>query len=152
MTMMKRRNPFDDIEQMFDRMSRQFDEMGRQWEGGMGGMSGMIGGGMSVDVADYDDEIVVTADVPGFEKDDIDISIADRTLTLRAEREMDAESEEGEYLRRERRSASMHRTIRLPERVDEESASASYQNGVLTVTLPKVHATSDEDSHHIDVN
>ena len=150
--MMRRSNPFGDIEAMFERMSRQFGEMNRQFDSWSGhqGMSS----GMTVDVADYDGEIVVTADVPGFEKEDIDISLSERTLTIRAEREMEREheSDAGEYLRRERGHSAMSRSIRLPVAVDEDEASASYTNGVLTVTLPKFEREEGEDSHHIDVN
>ncbi|MFC6726317.1 Hsp20/alpha crystallin family protein [Halobium palmae] len=148
--MMRRHSPFEDFEQMFERMSRQFDEMSKQWDGSVGQMS--RAGGMEIDVADYDDEIVVTADVPGFEKEDIDLAIADRTLTIGAERETESESGEGEYLRRERRSSSMRRSVRLPEHVDEEGASATYKNGVLTVTLPKLTLDEGDDSRRIDID
>ncbi|WP_129114438.1 archaeal heat shock protein Hsp14 [Halegenticoccus tardaugens] len=150
--MMRRSNPFEEIERMFERMSKQFDDMGRGWEGGpMGSVGSMGAHGVTVDVADHDDEIVVTADLPGFEKEDIDLTVSERTLTVRADREAEDERETGEFIRRERRSSSMSRSIRLPEEVDEDGASASYRNGVLTVTLPKLHAGEDEDSHRIDI-
>jgi HSP20 family protein len=144
--MMRRTNPFDEIERMFGRMSRQFDDMSRQWDGGMMGVGAPD---IALDVADHDDEVVVTADLPGFEKEDIDLTVSGRTLTISAEREHHAEREEGEYLRRERRAESMRRSISLPEEVDEESAAATYTNGVLTVTLPKVDV--EDDSRHIDI-
>jgi HSP20 family protein len=148
--MMRRHNPFDEFEQMFERMSRQFEDMSHQWE--MPSAVASRTSGMEIDVADYDDEIVVTADVPGFEKEDIDLTLSDRTLTITAEREMESESEEGEYLRRERRSTSMRRSIRLPETVDEEHTSATYVHGVLTITLPKLTMDEDDDGRHIDIN
>ena len=154
--MMRRSNPFDfsELDRMFERMSRQFEDMNRQlgsWEGNVGEMVGHRG--MAIDVAEHDDSLVVVADLPGFEKDDIDLKIAGQTLTIVAEREMESESgdEESEYLRRERRSESIRRSIRLPVDVDEAGASASYQNGVLTVTLPKFEVDDEDDSHHIDV-
>ncbi|MGA9402410.1 Hsp20/alpha crystallin family protein, partial [Haladaptatus sp.] len=67
-----RKNPFDELEELFERMGRQFESMGDQFGGG--GM-GWQPGGMSLDMADRGDEFVVTADLPGFEKDDIDISL-----------------------------------------------------------------------------
>lgn len=157
---MRRSNPFDfsDIESVFERMSRQFDEMNRQlgsWDGGVGEM--ISHRGMAIDIAEYDDNLVVVADVPGFEKSDIDLKIAGQVLTIVAERETESETEsgdeaQGEFLHRERRSHSVRRSVRLPVEVDEEGASASYQNGVLTVTLPKLQVDDeDEDSHHIDV-
>ena len=148
--MMRRTNPFDDIEELFDRLSRQFDQMGHQFD-----RSGMMQStqlhDMAVDISDYDDKIVLSADLPGYEKSDISLSIANRTLTIEAKREMTEEHEEGEYLRRERSQQSARRTLRLPEMVDEEKASASYHNGVLTVTLPKMGVTPD-DSRRIDID
>ncbi|ELZ75176.1 hsp20-type molecular chaperone [Haloferax larsenii JCM 13917] len=147
--MMRRTNPFDDFEELFERMSRQFDEMGRQFDRS-GMMSSVRSHDMAVDITDTDTEIIVTADLPGYEKSDISLSIANRTLSIDAERELHDEHESGEYLRRERRHESARRTIRLPEMVDEESTSASYHNGVLTVTLPKLD-TQPDDSRHIDI-
>lgn len=157
--MMRRSNPFDfnDIESMFERMSRQFDDMNRQlgsWDSGVGEM--VSRGGMAIDVTEHDDSLVVVADLPGFEKEDIDLKIAGQVLTIVADREMESESEssdeeQGQFIRRERRSQSVRRSLRLPVDVDEEGASASYQNGVLTVTLPKRQVDEGDDSHHIDV-
>ncbi|ELZ93173.1 MULTISPECIES: archaeal heat shock protein Hsp14 [Haloferax] len=147
--MMRRTNPFDDFEELFERMSRQFDEMGRQFD--RSGMMAQVRHEMAIDVTDHDGEIVVTVDLPGYEKEDIALSVANRTLTVEATRELDEERAEGEYLRRERRHESARRTIRLPETVDEDGASASYHNGVLTVTLPKRDAEPD-DSRRIDID
>ncbi|WP_424007835.1 archaeal heat shock protein Hsp14 [Haloferax denitrificans] len=147
--MMRRTNPFDDFEELFERMSRQFDEMGRQFD--RSGMMAQVRHEMAIDVTDHDGEIVVTVDLPGYEKEDIALSVANRTLTVEATRELDEERAEGEYLRRERRHESARRTIRLPETVDEDGASASYHNGVLTVTLPK-HDAEPDDSRRIDID
>jgi HSP20 family protein len=142
---MRRSTPFDEIERAFERMARQFDEMNSRFDG----WSAESAAGIRVDVADYDDEIVVTADLPGFEKEDIDISVADRRLSIEATHEVETDESGDAYVRRERRHESMRRSIQLPEAVDEAGASASYVNGVLTVSLPKIEV--DEDSHHIDV-
>jgi HSP20 family protein len=148
---MSRRNPFEEIERMFERMNRQFGELS-QGEGGQ--LPTTTGGPQSVsmDVAEQDEEYVVTADLPGLEKDDIDLSISERTLRVSAEREesTDESDEEGTYIRRERRRQSVSRAITLPEEVSEENASAAYNNGVLTVTLPKRDRSSD--SRSIDIN
>ena len=114
---------------MFDRLSRQFE----QDPFGMTGMAGSI----AVDVADHDDEFVVTADLPGFDKDDIDVNLADRTLRIDADHEEAETEESAEYLRRERTRQSLSRSVTLPETVDEEGIAATFTNGVLTVTLPK---------------
>ena len=147
--MTRRTTPFDDFEELFERMSRQFDEMGRQFD--RSGMMAQVRHEMAIDVTDHNGEIVVTVDLPGYEKDAISLSVANRTLTVEATRELDEERADGEYLRRERRHESARRTIRLPETVDEDGASASYHNGVLTVTLPKRDADPD-DSRRIDID
>lgn len=140
--MVNRRNPFEDIERMFDRMSEQFEDVGEVTE--------METGRISVDVAEDGEEVTVTADLPGFDKDDIDISVRDGRLTIRAQRDEETEeSQEETYHRRERIHREVSRTLRLPADVEEENASATYQNGVLTVTLPK--AKTDPEGHSIDV-
>ncbi len=146
---MRRSNPFDDFEELFERMSKQFEGMNRQFEENRPMWNTT---GLSVDVADEDDEFVVTADMPGFEKDQIELSVTDRTLTIGGTREMTRDDDSGEYIRRERRSESVNRSIRLPETVMEEEAKATYTNGVLTVYLPKEHRSDDEDNHRIDID
>ena len=146
---MSRRNPFDEIERMFERMNRQFNELseGSQLPATTGGPQSV-----SMDVAEQDDEYVVTADLPGYKKADIDLSISERTLRVGVDREesTDESNEEGTYIRRERRRQSVSRTITLPEEVEEDEASAAYNNGVLTVTLPKRDRSSG--SRSIDIS
>lgn len=139
---MSRRNPFEEIERMFERMNDQF--------GQFDDMSMPATQSLSVDLADHEDSFEVTADLPGYEREDIDLSVADRTLRISAERDESTETGEGNYLRRERRRRSVSRSLSLPEEVEEDAASAAYTNGVLTVTLPK--ATGDEDSRSIDID
>lgn len=119
-------NPFDEIEQLLDRMS---SELGAE---GLGGA-----GSVAIDVEDRGDEFVVTADVPGFSKEDIEVTLADRSLRIEADRETEAEVGDADYLRRERHRTSASRSVRLPAAVEEEEITATYKNGVLTVTLPK---------------
>lgn len=133
---MSRRNPFDDIEEFFDRMMGEFDT---------GGTAGLRS--VPVDVAETADEVTVTADLPGYDTEDIDVSIADRTLTVRATREAETSDESERYHRRERRRNEVSRSVRLPADVEEESADATYTNGVLTVTIPK----RGGDGHQIEV-
>ena len=142
-----RRNPFEELEEMLQRMSRQFEES-------MGGseLGQLAGGGAAVDVADRGDEYVVSADLPGYRKADIDVSLRGDQLHIRAEREDAAEeSEAGRYLRKERRHRSVDRSVSLPEPIDEEDVAAECRNGVLTVTLPKQRAGGG-DSHQIDIS
>ena len=139
---MRRNNPFEDIERMFERMSEQFEDFPKTEMG--------LTNQLTVDVEDRVDEYVVTADLPGFTKDDIDVELVEQTLRIAAESETEAETEEpGQYVRRERSRESMSRSISLPEAVEKEAVEARYKNGVLTVTLPKAYTT--EDTHEIDI-
>lgn len=142
---MRRGNPFDEIERMLDRMAEQFEGMD-DWRSFEAGFQDRL----KVDLEDRPDEFVVTADLPGFDKDEIEVELADETLRIRADRETGSEAEEpGRYVRRERTRESMSRSLALPDAVDEGSVAARFKNGVLTVTLPKRHTA--EDSHHIDI-
>jgi len=141
---MNRTNPFDEIEQFFGRAPFGGD---RAW--------GRDLRTTDIDVAEYDDEFVVMADLPGYDREDIDVRATDGRLTITAER--DAERENGEhedadrrYLRRERRHESVTRSVDLPGPIADEGASATYRHGVLTVTLPKTVEEAD-DGHRIDV-
>lgn len=142
--MMRRSNPFREFDELFNRMSRQFEEM-RDFE---------FSHGLELDIADYDDELVVMIDLPGYDREDIDLSLADQSLTVSATHDVDTDQESGDFIRRERHHETVRRTVALPVEVVEDETSATYQNGVLTVTLPKVVPGADEedDAHHIDVN
>ncbi len=140
--MIRRYSPFDEIDQFFGRMGRGFEQMAPDSVSHI-----------AVDVADHDDEYVVTADLPGFDREEIDLTVDDTVVTLTATRqhEQDETGENGSYLHRERRSASVQRRISLPGAVEEENATATYRNGVLSVTLPKHSAVAIEDGRRIDI-
>ena len=153
---MNRTNPFDEIEQFFGRAPFGGD---RAW--------GRTVRTTDIDIAEYDDEFVVMADLPGYDREDIDVRADDGRLTISAERDTahgheDAEpghddAEHGHddagrrYLRRERRHESVTRSLDLPGSVIESAATATFQNGVLTVTLPKEMHDETDDGHRIDV-
>jgi HSP20 family protein len=129
-------NPFNEISRLFERIQTDFEEMARGW----GKEPGLVSS-VRIDLADKDDEFVLTAELPGFEKDDIDVRVTDSTLRLEAEHaeetEETDEEEQGEYVRRERHRASVARSISLPEAVETDDISATFNNGILTVQLPK---------------
>lgn len=130
-------NPFDELDRLFERMQQNVEEAARWWE--QEPFEGEFGPGtVQIDLEDREDELVLTADLPGFDTEDIDVRVTDRTLHLEAEREESAEEErDGEFVRRERRLASVARSVPLPESVVEDDIEASYRNGVLTVRMPK---------------
>jgi len=141
-TMIDRRNPFREIERMFEQLSEQFEESSQLWEGST---PATMSTPMSIDVADQDEQFVVTADLPGFEKDEIEVTVSDNVVKIEAEHEAETEEREENYLRHERARRSMSRSVRLPEPVAEDDVSAKYKNGVLTVTLPKSEPVEGKD-------
>ena len=92
---------------------------------------------LPVDLEENEDSISVTASIPGISPEDIEATIEDGVLTIKAEARSEDETEGRDYLVRERREGSFHRAVRLPDRVDAEKAESRYENGVLTVSLPK---------------
>ncbi len=90
----------------------------------------------SVDVSETETEILFTAEFPGLEKDEIDISVNDGRLSISGERQF-TEQEDTKRHRVERWYGKFHRSFLLPKSADAEKISAHLKNGVLTVTLPK---------------
>mgnify|MGYP002760763938 FL=1 len=144
---MSSRNPFEELERVFSRMSQQFDEttgirelevpgLGRGYES------------PTVDLVERDDEFVLAIDLPGFEREDLEVKTTDRTLRVQAEKEATFDEERDRFVRHERRQQSIDRSIRLPSQVNPEKVDAEMRNGVLTVTLPRVAGQSE---HRIDI-
>ena len=86
------------------------------------------------------DGAVITAELPGVNPEDIDISVQNDTLTLRGNRAPDEVQEGGTYHRRERGSGSFTRSFQLPFQVASDQVEASYAKGVLSITLPRAEA------------
>lgn len=91
-----------------------------------------------VDVIDRDAEIVIRAELPGMAREDLDVSVTDSTVTIKGESHKESKEESGEYYRCEISHDSMERMVALPCEVDAEKAEASFTNGLLELTLPKV--------------
>jgi HSP20 family protein len=91
----------------------------------------------AVDVYEDKDNLQVTAELPGLKKEDIEISLHEGFLNLAGERKQAEKQEGAEVYRAERRAGRFHRSINLPCRVEADKITATYNEGVLTVTLPK---------------
>lgn len=110
--------------------------------------TGDRGWGIPLDVVEQGGDLVVRASVPGVDPADIKVNIEDGVLGISAETKDEAAHAESAYLRRERRTGSFFRAVRLPDSVDLEGVTSEYANGVLTVTLPKSEASK---ARHIEV-
>ncbi len=120
-------DPFEELKRMQDRLSRMFEEFEVPY----------YSPSMPVDVIDEKDEIRVIADLPGFNKDEIEVYVEDGTLVIRATRKEEVEEKKKNYIRQERRFGEVYRRISLPVDVDVDKIKAKYNNGILEVILPK---------------
>ena len=91
----------------------------------------------SIDVSETDKEIVVSAELPGIEPEDINITLEHNTLTISGEKRAEKEEKGKRYYRLERSYGTFQRTIPLPEGIDEDKIDATFKRGVLKITLPK---------------
>jgi HSP20 family protein len=91
----------------------------------------------AIDMYQTDDEVVVKAALPGFNADDVQINITGEVLTVRGERKHAEEKKEKAWHIREQRWGSFERSVALPTNVVADKANADFENGILTITLPK---------------
>jgi HSP20 family protein len=124
--------PFRELMTMRDAMDRFFGDAFLRTAGGIG-----VEGGLMLDVAQTDNDVIVKASMPGVKPDDIHISVTGDVLSLRGEVKEEKVADEASYHLRERRYGSFSRTVSLPTSVVADKAKAEFENGVLTLTLPK---------------
>lgn len=90
-----------------------------------------------VDIYDNDDNIVIKAELPGIDKEGIEIDVKDRVLTLKGERSSENEVKDDNYYRRERSFGKFERAFTLPADVDPDKIKADFKDGVLKIDIPK---------------
>jgi HSP20 family protein len=90
-----------------------------------------------VDILETENDLVLKADLPDLQLEDIDVRVENQTLSIKGERRFEKEASEKGYHRIERSYGTFVRSFAVPNSVDSEKVSADYKNGVLTVTLPK---------------
>ena len=125
-------------------LQREFDGMFNRWRGGRDAGDGNLLAPYGVDIREDADHFYVEAELPGFRKDDVDITLENQTLTISAERREDAKQgngKKGDLLLHERRYSRFLRSFTLPPTVDEQSVNAKLNDGVLTITLNKREET-----------
>ena len=91
----------------------------------------------TIDVSETEKELIVKAEVPGMDKEDIGINLSDGLLTIKGEKRHETKEEHEDYHCVERRYGSFSRTMRLPVDVETDKVDATYKDGVLTITFPK---------------
>lgn len=125
----------------FEMAQREFDTMLNRFFGGRDSNGGSYLAPYAVDVREDSDHIYVEAELPGFKKDEVDITLENQTLTIAAERRDQKEEKKGDHLLRERRYNRFLRSFTLPPTVDEQTVNAKLSDGVLTITLNKREET-----------
>lgn len=126
-------DPFGEMLSLRQAMDRLFED---SWVRVGGVFSSDTATTLAVDVYESDNELVVTANVPGIKPKDIDISIQGDTLTIKGETHSEATSREENYYRRERRFGAFYRQLLLPRPVKSDAAEAEFENGVLRLRIP----------------
>lgn len=91
----------------------------------------------SIDVSETDKNYEVQVQLPGMNKEDITVNLEDRVLSISGERRFKDEQKEKTYHKVETRYGAFHRSFQLPDNIDEDSVKASYQDGVLSITIDK---------------
>ena len=135
----------------WDELDRWFNEFGRQgllspfswyWPKEMTAMAPFEGRTPKVDMVDRDDEVVVRAELPGVKKEDLEVTLSEHSVTVKAHTDSEEKEEKENYYRREMSHGDFQRTLSLPAGVDEAKATASFADGVLELTLPKLQKAS----------
>ncbi|WP_218933709.1 Hsp20/alpha crystallin family protein [Rubripirellula lacrimiformis] len=132
---------FPQFRSMENMMSRMFDDTDDSW----------LGGTLTptLDVSETDSEVDVKMDLPGMKPEQIDIQVHNNVLSIRGERSEESEKKGRKFHRVERRIGSFARSVSLPSIVDEDNVDANYNDGVLTIRMPK---TKEAQAKKIAVN
>ena len=137
--MMQRSYPFQALRQMQDTMDRMRRRYGDP-SGRVADSSETEAWAVPLDVFRNGDDTVIRASMPGVKPEDIQVSIEDNVLTIKGQSAQEHGETDGAYIRRECRSGSFQRSVRLPDYVDPDQVQPNYNNGFLTITVPKAEA------------
>ncbi len=133
MRTMNRWEPFRGATTLQEQINRVFGDL----VGRTGGESNLTPWAPAVDIFETEDELVVKADLPDVNPQDLDIRVESNVLTIRGERKFENEVNEDNYLRIERSYGSFSRSFSLANSVNADAIKADYRNGVLTLSIPK---------------
>ena len=123
-----------DVDSLQSEMNRVFDAFFGTTRSGNGGARRWV---PAMDLVEKDEQLILRADLPGLERDDVDIEVKDGVLTVSGERKVEDEQKADGYYRVERAYGSFARTLSLPEGIDAERITADFDKGVLEVRIPK---------------
>jgi HSP20 family protein len=98
----------------------------------------------AIDVSETKEQVLIKADLPGLKKEDIDVTLKEDQVIIKGEKQTETETKDKSFYRLERRAGRFIRTVRLPSIVDAQHVKAVYQDGVLTLTLPKKEEAKEQ--------
>jgi HSP20 family protein len=130
-------SPFRTLERFADEVTRIFDDfgLGRAWSR-VPAASDLLAWAPRVDITQHNDELLIRADLPGLEKDDVKVNVTEDAVTIHGERHRAQEEERDGVYRTERNYGTFYRTIPLPVGTVTDQAKASFKNGVLEIRMP----------------
>ncbi|MFP4038850.1 MAG: Hsp20/alpha crystallin family protein [Candidatus Nanohaloarchaea archaeon] len=133
-----RRHDEKDVLSQMQRMFEEMQEMGKN----------LVGFEMPVDIREEDTEIIITADLPGVEKEEIGLKVDKEGVEITAEGSAEVKEENEKYIRRERSERKFRRKINWPKKVNPDTAEASYKDGVLEIRTEK----DESEGRDIEIN
>ena len=136
MTIVRRPSPFGELLSLRSAMDRLFED---SFVRPRSAWNGVFEGGTSLplDISTTTDELVVEASLPGLRPEDVDITVEGGTLTISGQTRDERKEQDGGYLLQEIRRGSFSRSVTLPEGLQPDKASATFENGVLILRIPK---------------
>lgn len=138
MTLVRRNSPLGELVSLRQAMDRLFEDSfvrPRSWPG-----DGPSGAMLPLDITNSPDMLTVEAALPGIRPEDVEITVEDGTLTIRAESRGERETKDGETLIREIQRGSVSRAVALPSGLEPDKATATFEHGVLTLSIPRAEA------------
>lgn len=138
MTLVRRNSPLGELVSLRQAMDRLFEDSfvrPRAWPG-----DGPSGAMLPLDITNSPDMLTVEAALPGIRPEDVEITVEDGTLTIRAESRGERETKDGETLIREIQRGSVSRAVALPSGLEPDKATATFEHGVLTLSIPRAEA------------
>lgn len=139
MTLVRRTSPLGELVSLRSAMDRLFEDSFVRPRGAWG-FAAETGASLPLDVTNTPDALLVEAALPGIRPDDVEITVEDGTLTIRAESASERQEAQGETIVSEIRRGSMVRSISLPSGLEADKASATFENGILRLSFPRAEA------------
>lgn len=140
MKRLKRQDDLDDIFKQMENVFSQFQEKGMDF-------ASELKPNFPVDIAEEDGEFIITADLPGVDKEEINITADEESVEISAESSAEVEEENEKYYRKERSTRRFNRRVNFPSKVDAETVEAEYEDGVITIKAEK----EEEDGREIEI-